>query len=69
MTKLSLGTKFKIIRGFVGSSEWERFSFALEIPPDCRGQLLQLEPATPEGATVFLAGTVWFDDFSIRRAR
>lgn len=53
--------------GFVGSSEWDRFAFSFEIPRDCRGQVLQLEPASPEGATVFLAGTVWFDDFSIRR--
>ena len=33
---------------FLGSSEWRRFAFDITVPGECRGQILQLEPAGAE---------------------
>ena len=52
---------------FLGTSDWERFSFDATIPDDCPGQLLQLEAAATGEGPVFLAGTVWFDNLAIRQ--
>jgi hypothetical protein len=52
---------------FVGSSEWRRFTFDLDIAPGCAGQVLQLEPVGADEGITYLAGTVWFDDLVLRR--
>ena len=54
---------------FLGSSEWRRFAFDVDVPAACAGQILQLEPVGMNQGTTFLAGTVWFDDLrlSLRR--
>jgi hypothetical protein len=54
---------------FTGSSEWRRFVFDIEVPADCRGQVLQLEPAGADDGPAFVGGTVWFDDLLLRRRR
>jgi hypothetical protein len=52
---------------FMGSVEWQRFAFQLEVPESCVGQLLQLEPAgLNEGAT-YVAGRAWFDELRLER--
>lgn len=54
---------------FVGSSDWEPFSFPVVVPPDCAGQLVQLEAPAFEGVPgpVFLAGALWFDNIVLRQ--
>jgi hypothetical protein len=52
---------------FIGSSDWQRFAFDVTIPTQCPGQILQLEPAGPEGSIAFAGGTVWFDELALRR--
>ena len=52
---------------FVGSSDWQPFAFDVTIPPGCRGQLLQLETVAPASGPVYLAGTLWFDNLSLRQ--
>ena len=52
---------------FLGTSEWEPFSFDATIPDGCPGQLLQLEAAGAGEGPVFLSGTVWFDNLAIRQ--
>jgi len=52
---------------FIGSSDWQPFGFEVTVPEGCEGQILQLEPAGPEGSVAFAGGTVWFDDLVLRR--
>ena len=52
---------------FIGSSDWQPFGFDVTIPQGCQGEILQLEPAGPEGSVAFAGGTVWFDDLVLRR--
>ena len=52
---------------FVGSSDWQPFAFDVAIPAGCRGQLLQLETIAPASGPVYLAGTLWFDNLSMRQ--
>jgi tetratricopeptide (TPR) repeat protein len=52
---------------FTGSSEWRRFAFDVVVEASCRGQILQLEPASPGESATYLAGAAWFDDLSARR--
>ncbi len=52
---------------FIGSSDWQPFGFEVAIPEGCDGQVLQLEPAGPEGSVAFAGGTAWFDDLVLRR--
>jgi hypothetical protein len=52
---------------FVGSSDWQPFAFDVTVPPGCRGQLLQLETVAPASGPVYLAGTLWFDNLSLRQ--
>ena len=52
---------------FIGSSDWQPFGFDVTIPEGCQGEILQLEPAGPEGSVAFAGGTVWFDDLVLRR--
>jgi hypothetical protein len=47
---------------FLGSNEWRRFGFEVEIPARCPGQVLQLEPVGMNEGTTFLSGNLWFDD-------
>ena len=53
---------------FLGSSEWRRFAFDVVVPATCRGQVLQLEPVGADEGVTYLAGTLWFDDFVLRKA-
>jgi len=53
---------------FVGSGEWQPFSFAVQVPHGCRGQLLQLQPVGLGEATTFVSGKAWFDDLRLARA-
>jgi hypothetical protein len=50
-----------------GPSEWHRFEFRVDVPPDCAGQLLALEPVDAQYGNVFLSGRLWFDDIALRR--
>jgi hypothetical protein len=52
---------------FVGTSDWEPFAFDVAIPAGCRGQLLQLEMVAAGAGPVYLAGTLWFDNLSLRQ--
>jgi len=52
---------------FVGSSDWQPFAFDVTVPPGCRGQVLQLETIAPASGPVYLAGTLWFDNLSLRQ--
>jgi len=52
---------------FTGSGEWEPFSFDASIPAGCAGQVLQLEPSGAGASDQFLAGTLWFDNLSMRQ--
>ena len=52
---------------FVGSSDWQPFAFDVAVPPGCHGQLLQLETVAPASGPVYLAGTLWFDNLSLRQ--
>ena len=52
---------------FVGSSEWRRFAFEIQVPAQCPGQVLQLEPIATSDGSVYLAGSIWFDDLVLRR--
>jgi hypothetical protein len=52
---------------FMGSGEWEPFAFAVEVPPACAGQRLQLEPVGLNEGTVFVSGRAWFDDLRVSR--
>ena len=54
---------------FLGSSEWRRFAFDVDIPAGCAGQALQLEPVGMDQGTTFLAGNVWFDDLTLAQRR
>ena len=53
---------------FLGSGEWQRFSFAVEVPPQCAGQALALEPVGMNEGTTYVAGKAWFDDLRLARA-
>jgi tetratricopeptide (TPR) repeat protein len=53
---------------FTGSSEWRRFAFDVDVQASCRGQILQLEPASPSESATYLAGAAWFRDLSATRA-
>jgi tetratricopeptide (TPR) repeat protein len=52
---------------FLGSTEWERFAFAFDVPPGCQGQLLQLEPVGLADGTTYVAGRAWFDELRVTR--
>jgi hypothetical protein len=51
----------------LGSSEWERFNVAVQVPGQCVGQVLQLEPVGLAEGTIFVSGKAWFDDLRIAR--
>ena len=53
---------------FLGSTEWERFAFPIDVPADCEGQLLALEPVGLQEGTVFVSGRAWFDELRAARA-
>ncbi len=53
---------------FVGSSDWHRFEMPVQVPPDCAGQVLQLEPADAQYGPTFLGGRLWFDDLVMQRS-
>jgi hypothetical protein len=52
---------------FVGSSEWRRFTYEITVPPDCPGQVVQLELVGAAEGAVYLAGLAWFDELMLRR--
>ncbi|HYC36831.1 MAG TPA: hypothetical protein VEC19_10440 [Usitatibacter sp.] len=52
---------------FHGSTDWRRFSAQVVVPAACPAQLLQLEPAVPEGALAVVSGVAWFDDLGLAR--
>ena len=54
---------------FLGALEWQRFAFEVVIPEGCAGQVLRLEPVGMNEGAVYLAGTAWFDDLRLTRAR
>jgi len=54
---------------FLAGGEWRRFRVPVEVPPDCPGQVLQLQPAGLNEGTTYVAGTAWFDDMRLARAR
>ena len=54
---------------FLGSSEWRRFAFEVDVPPGCLGERLLLEPVGLGEGTTFLSGSVWFDDLALRVRR
>jgi hypothetical protein len=52
---------------FIGSSEWRPFGFAVIVPQDCPGQVLELEPVGFLEGTTYVAGSVWFDELRLAR--
>jgi hypothetical protein len=52
---------------FLGSTEWERFAFPIDVPAGCEGQLLALEPVGLQEGTVFVSGRAWFDELRVAR--
>jgi hypothetical protein len=52
---------------FLGTSDWDRFTFTLDVPADCAGEVLQLEAVAGDSGPVFLAGTLWFDNLVVRQ--
>ena len=52
---------------FIGSGEWQPFSFAVQVPQGCAGQVLQLQPVGLNEATTFVNGKAWFDDLRLAR--
>jgi len=54
---------------FVGGNEWRAFDTPVSIPADCAGQVLQLEPVGLGEGTTYVAGSAWFDDLRLTRAR
>ena len=53
---------------FGPASEWHRFEVRVDVPSDCAGQVLQLEPVDAQYGNVFLSGRLWFDDIVMQRA-
>ena len=53
---------------FLGSGDWERFAFAVDVPTRCPGQVLQLEPVGLHEGTTYVAGKSWFDDLRLAHA-
>jgi hypothetical protein len=54
---------------FLGALEWQLFAFEVVIPEGCTGQVLRLEPVGMNEGAVYLAGTAWFDELRLTRAR
>jgi hypothetical protein len=54
---------------FLGSGEWQRFTFEVSVPRSCAGQVLQLEPVGLGEGTTYVAGKIWFDDLRLVRLR
>lgn len=54
---------------FIGSGEWARFAFEVVVPPECAGQVIQVEPSGLNEGTTYVAGKAWFDDLRLARAR
>ena len=54
---------------FLGSSEWDRFMFDVNIPAGCAGEALQLEPVDMDKGTTFLSGNLWFDELTLSLRR
>jgi len=53
---------------FLGSGDWQRFAFPVDVPPRCAGQVLQLEPVGLHEGTTYVAGKAWFDNLRLARA-
>jgi hypothetical protein len=53
---------------FVGSGEWQRFAFGVEVPARCAGQVLQLEPSGLYEGTTYVTGKAWFDGLRLARS-
>lgn len=51
----------------VGSGDWRRFSFSIEVTEDCPGQLLRLHSAGNREVDHEIDGGIWFDDIRISR--
>lgn len=62
--RATLGTSAR----FLGSSEWQRFAFPVEVPAGCAGQLLQLEPVGLNEGTTYVSGRAGFDELRLARA-
>ncbi len=53
---------------FLGSGDWQRFAFPVDVPSRCAGQVLQLEPVGLNEGTTYVAGKAWFDDLRLAHA-
>ena len=51
----------------LGSSEWRRFAFDIEVPAHCAGQVLRLHSAGNRDVDHELQGGIWFDELRIAR--
>jgi hypothetical protein len=52
---------------FIGSNAWERFTFEVNVPASCPGQVLALEPVGLHEGTTFISGKAWFDELRLAR--
>jgi hypothetical protein len=52
---------------FLGTSDWQPFSMAVEVGGACGGHVLQLEPVAEPGQIAFVSGSAWFDDLVLWR--
>ena len=50
---------------FLGSSEWKRFTFEVQVPGDCPSQELRLMPAGSRDFEHKITGEIWFDKLAM----
>ncbi len=54
---------------FLGSTEWQDFSFDFSVPESCSGQQLLLKATGRDAIDWEMNGDIWFDAISIRRRK
>lgn len=54
---------------FLGTGDWRRFDFELNVPATCAGQILRLYSAGDRAVDHELKGAIWFDDLKIERSK
>ena len=67
----TVGAKGKLgeSRPFLGTGDWREFEFDINVPPECRGQLLQLRSVGNRDVDHEVKGEIWFDDMHIQLQR
>ena len=65
------GAKGKVgeSEAFLGTGDWRQFEFDITVPPECRGQTLQLRSIGNRDVDHEIRGEIWFDDLHIQLLR